>query len=267
MKSAYESLRGKTIRVKRLHRDADEWAVVGFVTQAYLDSQTRLWVAGYVFDPDTITDIEMGRMKGLSMEADVLMGSDGKALNVNVNHIAIVPEPACEEAKIVEVAPVALANKMEVGRMADRPSKTEFFDYIEDKLKDAGIDAAVAKKVIDILKTIIKIPYPYPYPAPVKQMVAVAEDELEELKKYKEQVVKMQEESLKSMLAKLGDRAEKVKPLLEKLPDYESKISFLEDYISLINETEVKLQVAEKKEDDLEEKIRKAVDSLIGGEL
>lgn len=145
--------------IKYGHSDRAE-AVVGFVTAAEV-ADSRVDFEGYIFDKETIEEIESGRINGISMEALVSTedGPDGPvAKEITFQAAALVLNPACEVCRVETAVPVFLEEK-EGGDMAE-----DFWKKVRDALVKAEIDEATADKVIEVLKGIIQIPYPYPQP-------------------------------------------------------------------------------------------------------
>jgi len=145
--------------IKYGHSDRAE-AVVGFVTAAEV-ADSRIDFEGYIFDKETIEEIESGRINGISMEALVSTedGPDGPvAKEITFQAAALVLNPACEVCRVETIVPVFLEEK-EGENMAE-----DFWKKVRDALVKADIDEATADKVIEVLKGIIQIPYPYPQP-------------------------------------------------------------------------------------------------------
>jgi len=182
IKSAIDSAVGIPIKYK--HRDEAE-AVCGFVT-AVKWSGNRADFKGIIFSKDVIDRVELGLLDGVSMEAYVNTKEEADrglvATSLKFTAVALVENPACEECRISTVCPISLQKPTGekedaptgevVGMAENKPKPEEFFKWIEDKLKAAGISEEVIGKIMDILKKAIKVPYPYPspekYPEPKK---------------------------------------------------------------------------------------------------
>ena len=98
--------------IKYGHSDRAE-AVVGFVTAAEV-ADSRVDFEGYIFDKETIEEIESGRINGISMEALVSTedGPDGPvAKEITFQAAALVLNPACEVCRVETAVPVFLEEK------------------------------------------------------------------------------------------------------------------------------------------------------------
>jgi hypothetical protein len=47
-----------------------------------------------------------------------------------------------------------------------KPTREQFFQWLEEQLKAAGVPEEELGKIMNVLKAAIKTPYPYPYPKP-----------------------------------------------------------------------------------------------------
>jgi len=211
IESAAAQLTNKPV-VKAGHAETPE-AFVGFVTDVdYRDGE--LWVRGYVFDNETIDAILKGERVGLSIEATAkTRPGDGHqiAAALDISPVALVRSPACEpclitSTKVVQMSatnnttPLTVTNS-QVTTMSEepqldfdlseiiepieeevegqKPTKVEFFRWLEGQLKAAGVKGKILDAVMDILRKAIKVPYPYPYPAPVKKGTEEEDIEIE----------------------------------------------------------------------------------------
>ena len=195
---AYESIVGGAI--KRGHK-ANEDAVIGFVTAARC-LEDKIEIEGIIFDKNTIDEVILGDLSGISMEADVKAKYDeSKGVNVaqklNLLKATLVENPACDPCRVGTVCTVSLKGqekKKEKKTMSieteymllyAKPSKDDFYDGLEKKLKAKGLEDDIVSKVVSVLKSAIKVPYPYPYPAPTKGAKPEEEEEEEEEEKKK----------------------------------------------------------------------------------
>jgi len=270
-------------RIKFQHRDDDE-SVVGFITGWKL-TKNGLYIRGYVFDDDLIEAIEDGEMNGLSIEANVHVDNENVARRVVITAVAIVPEPAAPKARIQKVAVRTLLarNTETVGEVSpteeamakDRPSKEEFFAWIEKQLKDAGVEKEIIDTVMEVLKKAIKVPYPYPYPKPaemeakVKQLEeenAKLKAELEEKNKLIEELKqKLQEQTLQTEMAAIRAVDPDFKPedVFEDNMSFEAKLAALKAYRKTLEKRKVRLEVAKN---DPSEKVYTVLVELFGKE-
>jgi len=171
IREALPTIIGKPL--KAVHADMAD-VVVGFVTAAR-EVDGGVEIEGVIFDKDEIRRIENAEKTGLSMEADVeweeVPGYEVPvARKITFTGGAVVENPACPTCRVESTARIRLEE--EKGKMSEetemqkKPTREEFFNWIRDQLKKAGIEEAVIDKIIDVLKGAIKTPYPYPYPSP-----------------------------------------------------------------------------------------------------
>jgi len=167
-----ETILNKPIKSRHADRDKD---VIGFWTAARIVGDA-LEAEGVIFDPDEIEQIVRGEKNGLSLEADVdfePIDDTNVARRINFTGGAIVENPACPSCRVESVVPIRLQKQLkeeirEMSEMQKKPTREEFFKWLEGQLKNAGVEADVLSKIMEVLKTAIKTPYPYPYPKPAK---------------------------------------------------------------------------------------------------
>lgn len=265
----------------------------GFISQHALDGDTEV-VKGYVFLPSAIEEILAGRAE---LSADQKVWSEWNpelncwdASQVRFSKVAIVPEAACDacvvrEAKVVQLQEGkenlngqdlqidAYDNELILATQDAKPSKSDFFSWLESQLKKAGLDAAAISKAMQVLRSAIKVPYPYPYPkagypakgaADLEGVETVSkEDHDKQLKakdeEYQEllkQFEALQEEGNKKELETIESEIKEFEPeftstaMLEKIKDHPAKVVLLEKYRDILKSKKVKLAVDDTKDKD-----------------
>jgi len=266
-------------RIKRYHNDSDE-SVVGFVT-AVRNTELGAKFEGVIFQPVTMDEIELGVADGLSIEADVICDEvDGKAYvkDLTFTAVAVVENPACPTCRIESTKPI----KMEVKKTSEKPTRTEFFDWLEDQLKDAGVPDEYLDKIIDVLKKAIKSPYPYPkagYPGPSKQegsdvalekptrakflrwlrnqlkKAGVSADDVNKVMDILKKAIKTPYPYPSPKQMEEGEMEEVEKELEEKEKELEEKTQELEETKRQLEEAKSKISELEAKVKEFEEKI------------
>lgn len=219
LKASAETLLGVPIVYPHTLSDNNEKEVaVGHVTEIAVRDNAILF-KGMIFDPHVQELVEKGKLSAVSVEANVDTDFDPesgvfRAERLEFTALALTEAPACPSCRILEVRPVQLEKSGGVEKVEEhkestpaesklaeeRPSKTEFFDAIKKALVDAGVEEDTAKKVIDVLKDFIQVPYPYPYPAPAKQEVVESMsvvDSPSELEQLKKRVAELEEANKK----------------------------------------------------------------------
>ncbi|RLE66990.1 MAG: hypothetical protein DRJ38_00020 [Thermoprotei archaeon] len=272
-------------RIKRRHQDTDE-SVIGFVT-AVRNTPKGAEFEGIIFDQQAIDEIELGIANGLSIEADVICDeAQGQAIvkDLTFTAVAVVENPACPTCRIEAARPIKMEVK-KTSELADKPTRTEFFDWLKEQLKNAGIPDEYISKVIDVLKKAIKTPYPYPYPSP-EAYPGPEKKEAELEKPTRAQFLRWLRNQLKKagisaddvkkvmdILKKAiktpypypypspkkmeeGEMSELEKELEEKESELEAAKSELEQAKARISELESKIKEYEAKLNDYEEKIK-----------
>jgi hypothetical protein len=143
---------------------------------------------GVVFSKEAIEKIKSGELSGSSIEADVVTDrANGTeiAKGMTITAVALVENPACVPCRVERVAPVQLGSRrlpgrpgtldrpgerIEVRDMSEeelaKPTREQFFQWLEEQLKAAGVPEEELSKIMDVLEAAIRTPYPYPYPKP-----------------------------------------------------------------------------------------------------
>jgi len=273
-------------RIKYMHKETDE-AVVGFIT-GYVLKPDGLYIRGYIFDEAVAELVRNGDVKGLSMEAEVDVDAENTARKVSISAVALVPDPAAPKAKVTRTKVMTLLRRntekpvRSMDNMAEqvaeqkKPTREEFFKWIHEQLKKAGIEEADINKIMEVLKAAIKTPYPYPYPKPYPQpeQVKQLEEEkkrLEEEKAKLEAKIKELEDKIKLMQAEFEVKQMapdiNVQEIYGEQDDVETKLAKLEATKKLIKERKVKLEVAESNKDKFEQVVEKVCLETFGKPL
>jgi len=269
---SYETIVGGAI--KRGHA-AGEDDVVGFVTAARcLDD--RINIEGIIFDQNTIEDVILNNLTGLSMEANVKasfnesMGAN-IAQSMNLLKATLVENPACDPCRVGTVSTVALEDqekKKEKKTMSSeneymllyaKPTKEKFFDFVEAKLKAKDIEDATIAKIMNVLQSAIEVPHS-PYPTPVKAEEPEKEEEKKEEPKELEYMPTMLRKPSKAsflrwMEAQLTDEEDRA--IVMKTLKRVITAPFLGEDVKLSVDFEVELQ---KKVDEITELTTKLTD-------
>jgi len=185
-------------QVKYLHSSGAE-SVCGFIT-AVRTLSDRVEAESIIFGKEAIQGVLDKRLKGYSMESEVETEFNSEkevkeAKEVKYKFIALVENPACDIG--VGISPVGmislgkkeennLSTEEEYWLLYQKPSKEEFFDWVEKRLKAAGVPEDAISKVIEVLKAAVKVPYPYPYPTAYPGPEAKKGEEFEGLEGFEE---------------------------------------------------------------------------------
>jgi len=266
---------------------------VGFVTEVAMENGALKW-KGYIYDPEVQTLVEQGMLPSVSAEifAQELEPEDSvyHAKGLSFNALALTDRPACSACKITQAVPVQLEKESEremetETQLAEKPSREDFFDWLKEQFKKAGVAEDEISKIIKVLKDAIKTPYPYPYPYPApkkkeeKQEEVTVEgqvEELEELKAKLDEVIKEKQmvekkylEILESQKADLItsikklDKKFKEEELLKGVEDITAQIPILQSYLQTLERLhKTKLEVDESSE--LKERVQQELKWMFG---
>ena len=155
--------------IKHGHTDGEP-SVGGFIT-AVKRTVTGGKFEGVVFNKEMIDEMELNMVSGWSIEADVSAEKDGEraiAQTIAGSAVASVKSPACKTCRTDVIQPIKLEEKKMTIEL-EKPSRADFFNWLAEALKKAGLEDAQVSKVTSILKGAIKSPYPYPAPAAEKK--------------------------------------------------------------------------------------------------
>jgi len=151
--------------IKRGHYDDDN-SVIGFVTAAAV-SEDRINIEGIIFDRDTISDVALGTLGGISMEADVHAEYSEErgcwiATSMDLLKATLVENPACEPCKVGTLCTIALAERPEevkekrkIGKMSIELENPLFTDVVAI-LETAEVENTVTLKVLELLRKAVK---------------------------------------------------------------------------------------------------------------
>ena len=155
--------------IKRGHKMDDD-AVIGFVT-ASLPLDKEIKIEGIIFDKESIEDVVTGELGGISMEADVHAEMDEAkgcyvATSIGLRKATLVKNPACAPCKIDTASAVSLEGQernkekkiMAKYKLYAKPTEVEFFTYLGQQLKNAGLDAGVTDGVVSAMRDAVEMP-------------------------------------------------------------------------------------------------------------
>jgi len=300
LQQAYETIVGVPLVYPHTLDDKEDIQhVVGFVSESAIENGSLL-IKGYVYNELAKKLIEQGELSAFSIEGQL---TDEK---LTITALALTASPAVPACRMTRVESVKLstsspkaerAGETEVSEtmepietpteveMAQRPTRTQFFDFIKRALKEANIPDDVIRKVISVLEKMIKTPYPYPYPQPYPRPRAESTEELESLrselaslkktltdveaekKALEEKVTAMLSARKDSILAEIKklDKKFDVSKFLEGIEDLDTQITMLERYHSNLVRLapSVKFELADTKS-GVESKIKAEIVKMFG---
>ena len=143
-----------------------------------------------------------------------------------------------------------------------KPSRAEFFEWLEDQLKKAGVPEDVISKVIDVLKKAIKTPYPYPYPSPVKQSELASSTRTKILRWIRYRLKKMglkDVDAVMSLIKQAFSEHGVELSLEDELADFEKEIAEKEKAVS---ERDAKIKELQTRIEELQSKIQEYEEQL-----
>ena len=155
--------------IKRGHKMDDD-SVIGFVT-ASVTHDKEIKIEGIIFDKESIEDVVTGELGGISMEADVHAEMDDAkgcfvATSMGLRKATLVKNPACAPCKIDTASAVSLEGQernkekkiMAKYKLYAKPTEVEFFTYLGQQLKNAGLDAGVTDGVVSAMRDAVEMP-------------------------------------------------------------------------------------------------------------
>jgi len=157
--------------IKRGHNNGED-DVIGFVTAASA-IDNRIDIEGIVYNIDAISDVALGTLGGISMEADVQAEFSDTvhswvATSMELLKATLVESPACEPCKVGTICSVALEKAPETNTGSKTVKKdlkmsgeltlleTPLFKDVVAALQGASVDDSVTMKVLEILRKSVK---------------------------------------------------------------------------------------------------------------
>lgn len=251
-------------RIKRGHNDTDQ-AVIGFVTAASA-VEDRIQIEGVIYDPDAVSDVALGGLSGISMEAEVhAEWSEEKgcwfATEMNLLMATLVEYPACDTCNVNNMVSVALQKGTDITERKRKNMSAELsllenplFKDVVATLTEAEVPDSVVVKVLETLR---------------KAVTAQSATKLaEEIENLKEQILakdKDIEDKHEELTQKDTEKTEELGKKDVEIESLKTKNGLLEADITAIRQAEVNVLLAKIKEIDAEfdeKELLEGVDNL-----
>jgi len=220
--------------IKRGHGTDDE-SVIGFIN-ASRPSDKKIEIEGIIFDKDSIEDVVGGEIDGISMEADIHAEMDENkgcyvATSMDLRKATLVKNPACASCRIDTASAVSL-ERQQIKRkrkimsskytLYAKPSEVEFFTFLGQKLKEAGLEEGVTDDVVSAMRDAVELPEIMEPGTPPNTELADLRKEFDDLKtRFDEATESLAEKTseLESKEAELTEKVNEATSLSAKLDD------------------------------------------------